>query len=82
MKLRLHLSNCGTAKISVIGHCMTPEELSTLQDLYAELDDTSLSKTTYVLQTLWRDHSTDHDIVGPYYTSAGCMAVFEYSLLG
>ena len=59
---------------SVIGHYMTPEEQSMLQDLYAELDDVSLSKTTYVLQTLWRNHSTDHDIVGPYYTSAGKLA--------
>ena len=59
---------------SVIGHYMIPEELSMLQDLYAELDDVTLSKTTYVLQTFWRNHSTDHDIVGPYYTSAGKLA--------
>ena len=58
---------------SVIGHytCMTQKELLTLQDLYAELDDASLSKTTYVLQTLWREHTTDYDTVGPYYASDG-----------
>lgn len=28
-------------------------------------------KTNYVLQTLWRDYSSEIDIVGPYYTSHG-----------
>ena len=57
---------------SLVGHSMTPEELSTLHDLYTALDtESSPQKTTYVLQTLWRDHSTECDIVGPYYTSAG-----------
>lgn len=56
---------------SLVGHSMTPLELSTLQDLYRTLDDTKPQKADYVLQTLWRDHSSDCDIVGPYYTSSG-----------
>ena len=28
-------------------------------------------KTDYVLQTLWRDLSSNTDIVGPFYTSNG-----------
>ena len=37
-----------------------------------ELDeDPTTSKADYVLQTLWRDLSTNHDIIGPYYTSTG-----------
>ena len=51
---------------------MTPDEMATLQDLYMELDeDPTTSKADYVLQTLWRDLSTNHDIIGPYYTSTG-----------
>ena len=51
---------------------MTPDEMASLQDLYLALDDDpTTSKADYVLQTLWRDLSTSHDIVGPYYTSTG-----------
>ena len=57
---------------NIVGTSMTPDEIATLQDLYMALDDDpSTSKADYVLQTLWRDFSTNHDIVGPYYTSSG-----------
>ncbi len=56
---------------SLVGHSMTPQELSTLQDLYLTLDDSKAQKADYVLQTLWRDHSSRCDVVGPYYTSNG-----------
>ena len=56
----------------IVGTSMTPDEMATLQDLYMELDeDPTTSKADYVLQTLWRDLSTNHDIIGPYYTSTG-----------
>ena len=46
--------------------------MATLQDVYESLDATEkTSKTSYVLQTLWRDLSSDYDIIGPYYTSSG-----------
>lgn len=57
---------------SLVGHSMTSDELATLTDLYQTLDDGhKTAKTSYVLQTLWRDHSSHCDIVGPYYTSQG-----------
>ena len=57
---------------NIVGTSMTPDEMATLQDLYMELDeDPTTSKADYVLQTLWRDLSTNHDIIGPYYTSTG-----------
>ena len=55
-----------------VGTSMTPDEMATLLGLYVALEeDTTASKADYVLQTLWKDFSTNHDIVGPYYTSTG-----------
>lgn len=57
---------------SLVGHSMTADEMASLHDLYTALDeDPNMTKADYVLQTLWRDHSSKHDIVGPYYTSTG-----------
>ena len=39
--------------------------------MYEALEVEKTSKTSYVLQTLWRDLSSDYDIIGPYYTSEG-----------
>ena len=46
--------------------------MSTLHDVYEYLDQCTVntSKTSYVLQSLWRDLSSDYDIIGPYYTSS------------
>lgn len=56
----------------LVGHSMTPDEMATLKDLYEVLQsDPEAEKADYVLQTLWRDVSTNCDIVGPYYTSSG-----------
>ena len=38
---------------SLVGHSMTPLELSTLQDLHLTLNDAKAQKADYVLQTLW-----------------------------
>ena len=54
-----------------IGHAMTPQQMLTLHDVYEVLEDDKTSKTSYVLQTLWRDLSSDYDIIGLYYTSEG-----------
>ncbi len=43
-----------------IGHAMTPYEMVTLHGVYDALDTVDkTSKTSYVLQTLWRDLSSD-----------------------
>ena len=55
-----------------VGHTMTSEEMSTLSDLYEVLlTDKESEKADYVMQTLWRDLTSECDIVGPYYTSNG-----------
>ena len=49
----------------IIGHAMTTQEMSTMCDVYEKLDDSSeeAKKTDYVLQTLWRDITSDCDIM-------------------
>ena len=54
-----------------IGHAMTLEDMVTLRDVYNTVEEDKTSKTSYVLQTLWRDLSSDYHMVGPYYTSEG-----------
>ena len=57
---------------SIVGHSMTADEMATLRDLYAILNDEShTAKADYILQTLWKDTSSNCDIVGPYYSSCG-----------
>ena len=52
----------------LVGLAMTPEDMSSLQDLYMSLDLDSNRKANYVLQFLWRDICSDFDVLGPYYT--------------
>ena len=52
-----------------IGHALTYEDMSTMHDIYRELDDKKAVKASYILQFLWRDISSNVDIIGPYYTS-------------
>ena len=59
-----------------VGHAMTCDEITTLCDVYQMLQPSFNEKrTSYVLQTLWRDLTSDFDIVGPHYTSEGTMTV-------
>ena len=52
---------------SIVGHSMTPDEMATLCDLFSVLnDDPQTSKADYTMQTLWRDTSSNCDVVGPY----------------
>ena len=55
----------------LIGLAMTPQDLASLNDLYALLKNPEESKqTSYILQFLWRDLTSAYDIVGPYFTSS------------
>ena len=48
---------------------MTPKDLASLTDVYSLLQDSDAKKqTSYVLQFLWRDLTSEYDIVGPYFT--------------
>ena len=49
----------------------TSHQMLTLHDVYEPLEDNQTSKTSYVLQTLWKDLSSDYDIIGLYCTSEG-----------
>ena len=40
------------------------------QDVYQSLDPDAKTQTTSYVQTLWRDLTSEFDIIGPYYTSA------------
>ena len=51
---------------ALVGHIMTAQEMSTLCDLYMKLDkEEAPANTDYVMQTLWRDITSDCDIIGP-----------------
>lgn len=57
-----------------MGLAMSPEQLSSLHDIFQLLEDNFRTlETGYVLQFMWRDLSSDFDVIGPYFTSAGNM---------
>lgn len=43
-------------------------ELSSLADVYQLLEGDIAQQTSYILQFLWRDLTSDFDIIGPYFT--------------
>ena len=53
-----------------IGHALSPEDMALLHDIYQEIDSgDKIKKASYILQFLWRDVSSNFDVIGPYYTS-------------
>lgn len=55
----------------LMGLAMTSKNLASLNDVYFILQPSESSKqTSYILQFLWRDLTSDFDIVGPYFTSS------------
>ena len=57
---------------ALVGHSMTAQVVSTLCDLYVKLDkEEAPANTDYVMQALWRDMTSDCDIIRPYYTNSG-----------
>lgn len=55
----------------MIGLAMSPEDMSSLHDIYMAYDEEAKTEqTTYILQFLWRDLTSKFDIVGPYFTSS------------
>ncbi|XP_065906570.1 uncharacterized protein [Dysidea avara] len=49
---------------------MTPNDLASLNDVYSLLKSPEANKqTSYILQFIWRDLTSEFDIVGPYFTS-------------
>ena len=53
----------------IIGVAISPDELRSLHDVYELLDaDFRTHQTTYVLQFMWRDITSDFNVIGPYFT--------------
>lgn len=56
---------------ALMGLAMSSKDQASLTDVYKALKDPDSSKqTSYILQFLWRDLTSDYDIVGPYFTSS------------
>ncbi len=55
---------------TLIGLSMRHDEMSSLSDIFRTLDSDSTKQTSYILQFLWRDLTSDFDIIGPYFTSS------------
>ena len=59
---------------SLVGYAMNEEDMASLTDIFQFIHkDKPAPRTDYIMQTLWRDHSSNCDIIGPYYTSSGTM---------
>ena len=58
-----------SANSAIIGYAMSSDDFASLHDAYDGLDaDQKCEKTTYVMQFLWRDLTSDFDVIGPYFT--------------
>ena len=47
---------------------MSSSDMASLHDIYDGLDEEECQKTEYMLQVLWRDLSSNFDVIGPYFT--------------
>lgn len=48
---------------------MTADDMVSLHDVYEELKAPNTVKTSYIMQFLWRDLTSDFDVIGPYFSS-------------
>lgn len=57
-----------------IGHSLTPDDMVSLHDVYEELNaNQKKMRASYVFQFLWRDLSSELDVIGPYFKSEAGM---------
>ena len=58
---------------------MSSDDFSSLHDIYDGLDvNEKWQKTTYIMQFLWRDLTSDFEVIGPYFT---CSSTVEMHFL-
>jgi hypothetical protein len=58
---------------------MSAEDFVSLYDVYEGLqEDDKCQKTAYILQFLWRDLSSDFDIVGPYFNCSSSIETLSF----
>lgn len=55
---------------TLIGLSMRHDEMASLADIFRTLGSDSAKQTSHILQFLWRDLTSDFDIIGPYFTSS------------
>ena len=56
---------------SIIGFSLSSDDFISLHDVYKGLSsEEKCQQTSYVIQFLWRDLSSDFDVVGPYFTAS------------
>eukprot|EP00733_Pompholyxophrys_punicea_P000252 Pompholyxophrys_punicea_v1_NODE_53_length_4254_cov_18.877590.p1 type:complete len:841 gc:universal NODE_53_length_4254_cov_18.877590:1608-4130(+) len=51
------------------GYSMTKDDMISLHDIYKVMDSQNDIPASYILQTIWRDCTSDFDFVGPYFSS-------------
>ena len=52
----------------LIGLSMNHSNLSSLADIFRFLENDDVEQTSYILQFLWRNLTSEFDIIGPYFT--------------
>ena len=51
---------------------MSSSDMASLHDVYEGIDgEEECRKTEYILQFIWRDLTSNYDVIGPYFTLAG-----------
>ena len=59
-----------TKSQEVVGLGMTAQDMASLTDVFELFDENSRTqKAQYILQFIWRDLTSDYDIIGPYFPS-------------
>ena len=57
-----------SANSTITGFAISSVDMGSLHDVYEGLDEEEkCHKTEYILQLLWRDVSSDFDVIGPYF---------------
>ena len=68
---------------SIMGFSMSSDEFVTLHNVYEGLnDEEKCEKTSYMVQFLWRDLSSDFNVIGPYFNCSSSMEMqFLHSMV-
>ena len=69
LKVHVFIRLTSFLNLRFVGHAMTADDMSSLQDVYDELRAPKSVKASYIMQFLWRDLTSDFDVIGPYFSS-------------
>ncbi len=63
-----------------MGFSMSSDEFVSLHDVYEGLnDEEKCQKTSYILQFLWRDLSSDFSVIGPYFNCSSSVFLVDWN---